>query len=107
MRAASRMPPASMGQEEDRTGTREDGLSRPPARPMASLPVKPDAEPPQSRRNDRRRLQVRGARTPVDVLGRVRIGQVVAVDEARERAASAQLDVLLDTHVEQIDVVLL
>src|SRR5690349_21270806 len=61
--------------------------ARRPAPSWIRLPVELDAEPPQPRRHDRRRLQVSAGGTPVDVLRRVRVAQVVAVDEAGKRAA--------------------
>src|SRR5262249_6394555 len=71
------------------------------------LPVELRAEPPEPRRNDRGRVQERPARDPVDVRRRVRVGQIVAVDEHRQRPAGRDLEQLLDACVEEDNVVLL
>src|SRR3954464_1452050 len=83
------------------------GVNRQPQAAPDRLPVELCTEAPEPRRNDRRRLQEIGGRTPIDVLGGVGVRQVVAVDERRQRSALGQPEPLFYPGIDENDVVLL
>src|SRR5207248_8845110 len=73
---------------------------------LTHLPVELDPEPREPRRDDRRRQQERGSRAPRDVRTRVRVRQIVSVDEHADAPRCRQLEHFFDAYVEQDDVVL-